>query len=179
MISQILHRLDYATELLQYFTGTVTTTTATRKYAATSIESGFSVGDKIVIAGCAQSASNGTFTIESVDTNFITVVEAIGTGEGPTASVTVNQEVQGNWQNVERWAKLTGVINCSGAAIIYIDQSGDAGSNTDYTSSWAVTGGTALAFEVDVLLKHARLRIRTNAADQTVMRGYLFGRAVS
>lgn len=173
-----LEQIEKVTELLQYFTGTVTTTTATRTYAATSIESGLAVGDKIVIAGCAQTNSNGTKTIESVATNSITVVEAIGTGEGPTASVTMNQELQGTWQESQRYTTLTGSINTSGAAIIYIDQSAN-GVDTDYTTTWAVTAATALAYSAEVVLPFARIRVRTNAADQTIMRAYLFGRKVS
>jgi hypothetical protein len=178
MISQILHELDSTTELLQYFTGTTASTQTTRKYAATGIGTGLTAGDKVVIAGFSNSASNGTFTLQTVAADEITVCEAIGANEtGITATVT--QEYQGAWVLVERWSKLVGVINTSGAAIIYIDQSGDGGNNTDYTSSWAVTAATAFVYSAEIIAKYARLRIRTNAADQTTMRAYLYGRANS
>jgi hypothetical protein len=177
MRPQILHQLDYTGELLQYFTGSITTTTATKTYAASSIQAGLSVGDKVFFAGFSNADSNGIKTIATLGTNELTVSETIGTGEsGVTA--TLSQEYQGAWVNVDSWAALTGTINTSGAAIIYIDQSGDK-TNVDYTSTWAVTAATALSYSVETIAKYGRMRVRTNAADQTIMRAYLFGRSVS
>jgi hypothetical protein len=177
MREEILSQLDYTGKLLQYFTGSITTTTVSRTYAATGIESGFAVGDKVVFAGFAQTDSNGTKTIETIGTNTLTVVESIGTGE--TIAATMSGTYVGGWFKVNRWAKLTGVINTSGAAVVYVDQSGDNGTNVDYTSSWTVTAATALSFSIETIAKHARLRVLTTAADQTVMRAYLYGRIVT
>jgi hypothetical protein len=177
MRPQIIHQLDYTGELLQYFTGSITTTTATKTYAATNIQAGLSVGDKVYFGGFSNADSNGLKTIATLGTNELTVSETIGTGEsGVTA--TLNQEYVGSWVNVDSWAVLTALINTSGAAIIYIDQSGDK-TNVDYTSTWNVSAATAAAYSVETLVKYGRMRVRTNAADQTIMRAYFNGRAVS
>lgn len=177
MRNVIVEQLDKVTELLQYFTGSTVITQSDRTYTATGIGSGLSVGETVVIAGAANSASNGTFVLSSVASGAVIVAgPAIGANE--TATITMNQEWPGTFKETQGFAKLVGTINCSGNAIIYIDQSGN-GVDVDYTSSWAVTGGTALAFEVDVVLPFAKIRVRTNAADQTIMRVYLYGRKLS
>ncbi len=177
MRNLILEQLEKVTESLQYFTGSTVITQADRTYTAATIGSGLSVGDTVVIAGAANTASNGTFVLSSVASGAIVVAgPAIGANE--TASITINQEWPGTFREIHGFAALVGAINCSGNAIIYIDQSGD-GANVDYTSSWAVTGGTALSFTVAVILPYAKIRIRTNAADQTSMRAYLYGRKIS
>jgi hypothetical protein len=73
---------------------------------------------------------------------------------------------------------LLSTINTSGNAYAYVDQSAD-GVNTDYTTTITVTAATAKADSIEVLLPYARLRVRTNAADQTTMRAYLFGRRLT
>jgi len=177
MKDHILIKLDSTTELLQYFTGSVTTTEATRKYAATAIGSGFAVGDKVVFAGFSNADSNGTKTLATVAANEVTVEEAIGAGEaGVTA--TVNQEYQGDWKEVDQFSHLLPTINCSGNAYIYVDFSGD-GVNTDYTNTGTITGGTADMGSIETGLPFARLRVRNNGADQTTMRAYLYGRRLT
>ena len=177
MKDHILVKLDSTTELLQYFTGSITTTQATKKYAATGIGSGLTAGEKVVFAGFSNADSNGTKTLATVAANEVTVEEAIGTGEsGVTA--TVNQEWQGEWKEVDQFSHLLSTINTSGNAYAYVDQSAD-GVNTDYTTTITVTAATAKADSIEVLLPYARLRVRTNAADQTTMRAYLFGRRLT
>jgi len=178
MKDHIVIKLDSTTELLQYFTGSVTVTQSTKKYAATSIQAGLAVGDKIYIAGCGQTASNGLKTIATLGTNELTVEEAVGTDEGPTASVTLNQEYQGDWKEVDQFSHLLPTINCSGNAYIYVDFSGD-GVNTDYTNTGTITGGTADMGSIETGLPFARLRVRNNGADQTTMRAYLYGRRLT
>jgi hypothetical protein len=177
MISQILHQLDKTTELLQYFAGSTAIVKTARTFTATGIHTGLTVGDKVVIAGTSSGTSDGTYTVETLSTGVLTTVETPA-GSNETATITINQEYQGVWVNIERWAKLTGSINCSGAAYVYIDQSAD-GSSVDYTTTLTITGGTASAWSIEAELKYARMRIRTNAADQTIMRAYLFGRAIT
>lgn len=177
MQSFIMTQLEKITELLQYFTGSTTTTTATRKYAATGIGSGFAAGDKVVFAGFSNSDSNGTKTLATVAANEVTVEEAIGTGEAGI-SATMNQEYQGDWHDVRKWAVLTTAINCSGNAYLYVDQSQD-GDNIDYTTTRTITGGTADRSDISSGMFYARLRVRTNAADQTSMRAYLNGRIIT
>ena len=177
MQSFIMTKLDKVTELLQYFTGSVTTTQATKTYAATNIGVGLAVGDKLVIAGFSNAATNGTKTVATVATDTITVLEAIGAGEsGVTA--TFNQEYQGEWHDIRRWAKITGSINCSGNGYVYIDQSAD-GITSDYTTTRTITAATADAFSIETVLSYGRIRVRTNANDQTSMRAYLFGRIIT
>jgi hypothetical protein len=179
-----IFQLDHVTELLQYFTSSaVTFATADNSIAATGIGSGFTAGDKIVISGAAESGNNATFTIVTVASGKLVVSETV-TAESPTATVVINQEYQGNWAKCDQCAKIVGTVNCSGNAVVLVDQSQDK-VNVDYTSttdantSYAVTGGTPFAFEVSVVNKNARLRIRNNGADQTAMRAYLNGRTVS
>ena len=173
----IMTQLDKVTELLQYFTGSVATTQTTKKYAATNIGVGLAAGDIVVVAGFSNSASNGTKTLVTVATSEITVSEAIGANEaGVTA--TFNQEFQGNWHDVRRWAKITGAINCSGNGYVYIDQSGD-GITVDYTTTRTIAAATADSWSIEIVLSYARMRIRTDAADQSSMRAYLYGRIIT
>lgn len=188
MISQILHKLDTCTELLQYFTsGAVTFAASDDSLAATSIGTGaaFEVGDHIVVSGSSESANNTTHTVTISAANKITCGGSAITDDNAGETIVINQEYQGSWVNVERWAKLTGTINSSGNCSVYIDQSSDdvlnasSVSNTDYTTTVSVTGGTAAAWSVEVVAKWARLRVRNNGADQTIMRATLWGRAIT
>lgn len=177
MKDHVLEQLEKVTELLQYFNGSTVITQADKTYTATGIGSGFTAGETVVISGAANSASNGTFILQTVASGAV-VVYANAIGADETATLTINQEWPGTYREVNKYAALVGSINCSGNATIYIDQSAN-GVDTDYTSSWSVTGGTALSFEVSVLLPYAKIRIRNNGADQTSMRAYLFGRKIS
>jgi len=188
MISQILHKLDTCTELLQYFTsGAVTFAASDDSLAATGIGTGgaFEVGDHIVVSGSSESANNTTHTVTISAANKITCGGSAITDDNAGETIVINQEYQGSWVNVERWAVITGSINCSGNAYVYIDQSGDDVnsaadvSNTDYTSTVAVTGGTAQPWNIQVIGKWARLRVRNNGADQTTMRAFMYGRAIT
>jgi hypothetical protein len=178
----ILERLEKITELLQYFNGSTAITQADQTYTASNIGVGLTAGDIVVISGASGSASNGTFTLKSVATGAIIVADNdIGTDE--TATLTINQEYQGEWHEVRGFAALTGVVNTSGNAQMYVDLS-DNGVDVDYSSapgtgSGAITGGTAFPFEVTNLMPYARLRVRNNGADQTTMRAYLYGRKIS
>jgi hypothetical protein len=177
MISQILHQLDKTTELLQYWTGTdVTFAEADDSLAASGIgTTTFEVGDYINVSGSAQTGNNTTHLLTIVAANKLTTGSVI-TADNAGETIVINQEYIGAWVNVERWAKLTGVINSSGNCSVYIDQSGDK-SNVDYTTTVAVTGGTAASWSIETLAKYVRMRIRTNGADQSIMRAYLYGRA--
>lgn len=176
MKDYIITQLAKTTELLQYFTGSTVITQADKTFTAAGIGSGLTAGEKIVIANAANSASNGTFTLNTVASGAITVFEAIGADE--TATITINQEYQSDWLNVQKWAKLTGAINTSGNAYVYIDQSAD-GYNIDYTTTRTITAATADSWSIETVLPWARLRVRTNAADQTIMRAYLYGRMLT
>jgi hypothetical protein len=178
MLSQILHRLDYVTELLQYFASSAVTFAASDdSLAATNIGTGaaFEVGDHIVVSGSSESANNTTHTVTISAVNKITCGASAITDDNAGEAIVINQEYQGTWQKVERWAKLTGSINCSGNCYVYIDQSGD-GVSTDYTTTVTVTGGTAASWAVESVLPYTRIRIRNNGADQTSMRAYSFAR---
>jgi hypothetical protein len=176
MKDYIMTQLAKTTELLQYFTGSTVITQADKTFTAANIGTGLTAGEKIVIAGAANSASNGTFTLVTVAAGAISVHEAIGADE--TASITINQEYQSDWIDVRKWAKLTGSIYSSGNAYVYIDQSSD-GYNTDYTTTRTITAATADAWSIETVLPFARMRVRTNAADQTAMRAYLYGRIIT
>ena len=180
MISQILHRLDYTTELLQYFNGSTVIDVSAHTFTAANIGSGLTAGDLVYITGTASSTSDGLYTLQTVAAGVLTTVE-LPAGNDETATITINQQYSGDWQNVERWAKLTGTINTSGNAYVYIDQSGGGAdgitkTNTDYTTTVTVTGGTAASWSIEVVAKWARMRIRNNGADQTTMRAYSFAR---
>lgn len=176
MKDHLIVKLDSTTELLQYFTGSTVITQADRTYTAANIGSGLTVGETVVIAGAANSASNATFVLSSVASGAIIVAgPAIGADE--TATITINQEYQGAWKEVEQFAHLLSVINTSGAAYVYVDQSAN-GVDVDYTTTITVAAATAKADSIETLLPFARLRVRTNAADQTAMRAYLFGRRI-
>jgi hypothetical protein len=177
MKGQVLYKIDSTTKLLQYFAGTTATTQSTKTYAATGIESGLTVGDRLIVAGFSNTASNGAKTVATIATNSITVNEAIGASESGV-SATFSGEYCGNFQNVQEYAKLIATAITSGNANLYIDFSND-GTNTDYTATTSITGGTGAITTTETTAKYAALRIRTNAADQTVLRSYLYGRTVS
>lgn len=178
MIGTTLMKLGESTELLQYYTGSVTVTQATKKYAGTGIHTGLTVGDTILFAGCAQSASNGVKTVATLGTNELTVEEAVGVNEGPTASVTVNQYIETPWMKADDVVKLVGAISCTGNAYVYIDQGVD-NSTAVYTTTLTITGGTAQGWSIETLLPYARMRVYNNGADQTAMAAYLYGRIVT
>lgn len=187
MISQILHRLDTCTELLQYFTSTgVTFAASDDSLSATQIGTGyaFEVGDYINVSGSSQTANNTTWLVSTSAANKIVVDGAI-TDDNAGETIVINQEYIGSWVNIERWAKLVGSIVTSGNAYVYIDQSNDdvghpsSVTNTDYTTTVTVTGGTAASWSIETVGKYARMRVRNNGADQTTMRAYLFGRAIT
>lgn len=178
MKDHLIFELDRCTELLQYFTsGAVTFAAVDDSLSATGIATGWTAGDTVVIGGSSEAANNTTMVIKTVATGKLTMYDAV-TDDNAGETITITQEWPGTYKETKGCVALTGTINCSGNAIIYIDQSAN-GVDTDYTSSWAVTGGTALSYEVAVLLPYAKMRIRTNAADQTSMRAYLFGRKIS
>ena len=179
MISQILHQLDKTTELLQYFNGSTAIAKTAKTFTATGIHAGLTAGEKVYITGTSSGTSDDVYTIDTVATGVLTMVETPA-GSNETATITLNQEYQGAWVKVDRWANLTGLFNCTGgSATVYVDQSGDGGTTVDYSSSFSATTAVPLAFSVETLAKHARLRIRNNGTDQTVLRGYLYGRANS
>jgi hypothetical protein len=179
MISQILHQLDKTTELLQYFTGSTVIVKTAKTFTCADIDHGLTVGDKVYIAGTSSGTSDGVYTLATVADGVLTMSETPA-GNNETATITINQEYQGAWILVERWAKLTGLFNCTGGtATVYVDQSGDGGTTVDYSSSFTATTAVALAFSVETVAKHARLRVRNSGTDQSVLRGYLYGRAVT
>jgi len=181
MISQILHQLDYTGELLQYFNGSTAVDQDKYTFTATGIGTGWTAGDYVSITGASNGATNTVIQLDTVATGMLTA-EPITLGADETATLTLNQEYQGAWVNVERWAKLTGLINTSGNCYVYIDQSGATAKPTttvDYTTTITVTGATAATWSIETLGKWARMRIRNNGADQTIMRAYLYGRAIT
>jgi hypothetical protein len=179
MISQILHQLDKTTELLQWFNGSTVIVKTAKTFTAANIHVGLTAGDKLYITGTSSGTSDGIYTIATVATGELTMSETPA-GSNETATITINQEYQGAWIKVDRWAKLTGLFNCTGgSATVYVDQSGDRGTTVDYSSSFSATTATALAFSVETVATHARLRIRNNGTDQSVLRGYLYGRATT
>jgi hypothetical protein len=159
------------TENLQYFSGSVTFTDTTKTMAATGIHTGFSTGDRIVVAGSVN--NNGTFTIATLGTNSLTVNETVVT-EGPVAS-TLTQEVTSLWHNVTHYSRLVGVYSTSGNANLYCDFSID-GANTLVTLTTAITASTPAAYAQEIVAPYARLRLRTNAADQTSVAVHVYAK---
>jgi hypothetical protein len=181
MLNQKLYKIDSTTELLQYFTSTaVTFAELDNSMAATGIGSGFAAGDKIVVAASAQTANNTTHTIATVAADKITVTsDTTITDDNEGETITVSQVYIGNFQIVENYAKLVATVYCSGNAKLDIDFSQD-GVNADYSPTQvAITGGTGAIETTEVCAKYARLRVTTNATDQTILRATLYGRTVS
>jgi Na+/proline symporter len=73
-------------KLLPYFSGTITVTQATKKYAATGIGTGLAVGDTVLFAGFLDADSNGVKTAKTVAADEITVEEAVGANETAAAN---------------------------------------------------------------------------------------------
>ena len=83
----------------------------------------------------------------------------------------------GDLQDVTSYAKVTGIIYSDQDCTLYIEQSAD-GTNVDYSTSFAVTGGTGLAFSVEAVAKYARMRIVNGSVAQTTLRAYMYGRPI-
>lgn len=178
MFDQKLKLIDSTQEALQYFTSTGVTFAATDdSMSATGIGSGLSAGDEILVSGSSQSANNTYWTIATVAADKITIDGAI-TDDNAGETITVTQVYRGDFQVVDHYAKLIASVYCNGNANLYIDFSGD-GTNTDYTCTTSITGGTGAITTTEVCMKYARLRLATNAADQTTVRCYLYGRTES
>ena len=172
--------LDSVTELLQYFGGTVTTTEVTNKYAAANIGVGLAVGDVVLVAGMAESASNGEKTIATIasDNSYITVEEAIGTGETNKAGVTLNQVYYTGWLPAYFYISITGTGYCVGANATVTQQFSYDMVTTDMSATaQTLTAGTGAAITaISVPNYYWRCRVaNVGTADITTMRVYLFG----
>lgn len=78
----------------------------------------------------------------------------------------------------DKYARIVGSIFTDHASTLYIDQSQD-NTNWDYSSDFAVTANTGLAFSVEVVAPYCRLRVVNSAgAAQTVLRAYMRGRVI-
>lgn len=181
---EILRQLYHSTELLQYFTGSVTTTEATKKYAATNIGVGLAVGDLLYVAGFSNAASNGIKTVATIagDNSYITVDEAIGAGEtGVTA--TFNQQVRSQWINVREFARLVGALYAvGGVGVVLVEYAATKGGDTIYmpnSSGEAWTASTYMAFSYEVVAPWVRITLRNNGADLTTFRAWIGGRCMS
>lgn len=178
-MAQIVNKFYEIDELLQYFTGSTGTTATTKKYSATGIGSGFTVGDTVLVAGFSNTASNGVKTIATIagDNSYITVSEAIGADEAGV-SAKFNQTYNGAWQDVGGCTVLIGTIRTSGNCSVYTDWSWDGGTTTEFSESAnSVTGGTAESMgEIVVIAPYARCRVVNGDADQTVMSIFFGGR---
>lgn len=172
--------LNSVTELLQYFTGTVTTTAATKTYACANIGKGLSVGDVVLIAGFDNVDSNGEKTIATIaaGNGSITVEEDIGAGETDKASVTLRQVYYTGWQPAYFYTDIVGTGYCVGADVTVTQQFSYDMVTTDFSASaqtlTAGTGATLTAIAIPNLYWRSRVAL-TGAADLTTLRVYLFG----
>jgi hypothetical protein len=171
-MSQGFANLFNTQENLQYFTGSVTFTAATKTMAATGIESGLTVGDEIVVSGTVN--NNGTFTIATLGTNTMTVNETV-VNEGPVAT-TINQQVSSGWMQVNFYSRLVGAVSTGGNASFRLDFSNDRGVTTIVTLATAVVGGTPAALAQEVVAPWVNIRLRNNGADQTSVNCFMYGK---
>ena len=163
--------------LLQTFSSAaVTVDNDPRTFAATAIgTSTFTAGNKISVSGCSDSTNNGTFTLETVAANLLTVTEETAT-EVAGASVVINDFYEGTWRSIRPFSLLTGTIIASQACTLYIDQSRD-GINIDHTDTIVVGSAVAEAWQYDVVVGgYGRIRILNGSTDQTTMRCILNGK---
>ena len=177
---QNIVELKSVSELLQYFTGTVTTTEASKKYACANIGAGLTVGDIVLVAGMAESASNGEKTITEIasDDSYIIVSEAIGTGENNKASVTLNQVYYTAWEDAHFYSYITGTGYVVGANTTVTQQFRyNSDGNTVSATAQTLTAGTAAAITaVAVPTYQWRCRVaNAGSADLTVCEVRLFG----
>jgi hypothetical protein len=174
-----LFELENTGELLQFFTSTgVTFEHDDSSLSATGIGTDtFAEGDYVTIGASAQSANNTTFRIVTLAADKMTV-DGVITDDNAGETITINQTFVGDWFPIDSFTKLVGVIkspsNCTG----YIDQSND-GSTVAYSTPEAVTGGTALAFSVEVVALYARLRIINGGTDQASFLAFVNGRTLT
>lgn len=172
---------DHTERLLQTVTGIdISFDSATKTIADVHAAfSEFYVGMKFVVSGAGEAANQTTFTVASVASNYksVVVVEAV-TDDAAGDAIVINEEYWSDWKYCGDRSKLVGSVNCTSNAVVYIDQGTDA-SNTEYTTTGAIVGGTPYAWEIAVLYQYARMRIRNNGTTQTVLRASHNGRSVT
>jgi len=160
------------TENLQYFSGSITFTAATKTLAATGIETGWTVGDTFIVA--ASVSNNNTFTIATLGTNSLTVNETV-VNEGPVVC-NMSQLVSSGWVDAKYYSRLVGIYGTSGNAVLYSDWSVDK-TNVVVTLSTSITGGTPAAYAQEIVAPYVRIRLKTNAADQTSVACHIYAKA--
>lgn len=161
------------TENLQYFSGNVTYTAATKTMAGTNIHVGWAVGDEIVVAGTV--SNNGTFTIATLGTDSFTVNETV-VNEGAIAS-TINQQVSSGWMRVEYYSRLVGAYSTTGNASLRTDWAKDHLGSTIVTLATAIVGGTPAAYAQEIVAPFVNIRLRNNGADQTAVACHIYAKS--
>lgn len=172
-MSMTLANIFNTTEALQFFSGSVTFTAATKTMAATGIEAGLTVGDELVLTGTV--SNNGTFTVATLATNSLTVNEAV-VNEGPIAT-TINQQVSSGWMKVEYYSRLVGIYSCSQNASLRTDWAKDHLGNTLVTLATAITGGTPAAYAQEIVAPYVNVRLRNNGTDQTAVACHIYAKS--
>jgi len=173
---QSLNLIFSTTEALQYFAGTVAWTEATKKIASSGIETGWAVGDTVLVSSADESGNNGVKTIATLGTDELTIEEAVTT-DGSDAIV-MNQIVIGNWMRMDFYSRVVGVLSCDQNANLYADWSND-GSTTILTQTTAITGGTPAAYTQETLAPFVRYRLCNNGTDQTAVSVYLYAKPLT
>ena len=174
---QNIIELKSISELLQYFTGEITTTTATKKYACTGIGTGLAAGDVVLFAGFDQSGSNGEKTLVTVAANEITVSETIGTGE-TKAGCTLKQALYTAWEDASFYTHITGTGYVVGGDCTVTQQFRySSAGNIFSATAQTLTAGTAAAITA-IAVPSLQWRCKfalTGTADLTVAEVRLFG----
>ena len=174
---QNIVELKSISELLQYFTGEITTTTATKKYACTGIGTGLTAGEIVLFSVFDQTSSNGEKTLATVAANEITVSETIGTGE-TKAGAKLHQIYYTAWEDASFYTHITGTGYVVGANCTVTQQFRySSAGNILSASAQTLTAGTAAAITA-VAVPSLQWRCRfalTGDADLTVAEVRLFG----
>ena len=98
--------------------------------------------------------------------------------DSTTGLLTNNATYTSNGYRIISFARVTGLINSDQTGTLHIDQSAD-GTNWDYVTTVAITGGTVAAFSVEVIAEWVRIRFtNSGGSTQTTMRLYTYARAV-
>lgn len=66
--------------------------------------------------------------------------------------------------------RITGSVFADQAGTIYIEQSGDGGTNWDVSTSYALSAGASSGFSEEILLPYVRVRYVNGATNQGAFR---------
>lgn len=183
-MGQSLHEFFSSTELLQYFTSTgVTFAASDDSLAATNIETGWTAGDRVTVAGSSQAANNADHVLATVATGKLTVTTTdVIADDNAGETITIKQFVAsgGNaYQKVDCYSRIVGIVSASqNCTVSFFWSANLAATGAVIQVDYAVTGGTPLSFNVVTVAPYLKIKITNGTADQTTFNATFWAAAL-